>query len=57
MKKYERAEMIVTECDVEDVIITSGVPSDPDKSVTMNSPNYQSGSGDGVFGWNWTLWQ
>lgn len=57
MKDYERTEMIITEFDAEDVITTSGVPSGPSKSVTMNSPNYQSGSGEGSFGWNWTLWQ
>ena len=57
MNDYERTKLIITEFDAEDVIVTSGEPSDTGKTVTMNSPNYQSGAGEGSFGWNWTLWQ
>ena len=58
MKEYKRTELTITEFDAEDVITTSGMPEPQNNStVTMNSPNYQSGSGGSQFGWNWTLWQ
>ena len=57
MSHYERTELNITEFDAEDVITTSGVPSEPTRTITMNSPNYQSDSSDSEFGWNWTLWQ
>ena len=58
MKEYIRMELIITEFDAEDVITTSGVPSNPQNSpqnnVTQrNSPIYSSSGGaDG----NWLTW-
>ena len=57
MKEYQRIQLITTEFDAEDVITTSGVPSDPDpnKRIVMNSPNHDSSGYPGS--WNWTLWK
>ena len=45
MKEYIRAELTITEFDAEDVITTSGVPSDPqtasDKERTLFTPMVQ----------------
>lgn len=55
MKDYIRAELTVTEFEAEDVITTSGVPSGPNKTYSIDSPNYHNEQSVG--GWNWTLWQ
>lgn len=58
MTKYERTELIITEFDAEDVITTSGVTNpDPNKTITMNSPNYSNNSNPTSNDFNWTLWQ
>ena len=51
MKDYIRAELTVTEFEAEDVITTSG----PNKTYSIDSPNYQNEQSVG--GWNWMLWQ
>lgn len=57
MQSYERARLTVIALDEEDIIATSLAPDDPNRNIIMDSPNYQSGSSDNIFGWNWTLWQ
>lgn len=59
MKEYKRTVFTVTEFEAEDIITTSGEPSDPSRRVVMNSPSYSQSSGGNSydFTWNWTLWQ
>lgn len=55
MNDYMHPEITVTIFKAEDVITTSGAPSDSGKSYSIDSPNYQNEQSVG--GWNWTLWQ
>ena len=53
MKEYIRAELTITEFDAEDVITTSGVPSDPQNRVRQReNPVYTNGQNDS----NWLPW-
>lgn len=54
MKEYIRTELTITEFDAEDVITTSGVPSNTQNNVTQrNSPIYSDGGGADS---NWLPW-
>lgn len=53
MKEYIRTELTITEFDAEDVITTSGVPSDPQNRVRQReNPVYTNGHNDS----NWLPW-
>ena len=53
MKEYIRAELTITEFDAEDVITTSGVPSDPQNRIRQReNPVYTNGHNDS----NWLTW-
>lgn len=53
MKEYIRTELTITEFDAEDVITTSGVPSDPQNRVIQReNPVYTNGRKDS----NWLPW-
>lgn len=53
MKEYIRTELTITEFDAEDVITTSGVPSDPQNRVRQReNPVYTNGRKDS----NWLSW-
>ena len=53
MKEYIRTELTITEFDVEDVITTSGVPSDPQNRIRQSeNPVYTNGTNDS----NWLPW-
>lgn len=49
MKEYIRAELTITEFDAEDVITTSGVPSDPQNRVRQRENPVYTNS-------NWLSW-
>lgn len=49
MKEYIRAELTITEFDAEDVITTSGVPSDPQNRVRQRENPIYTNS-------NWLPW-
>lgn len=53
MKKYISAELTIIEFETEDVITTSGVPSDPQNRVRQReNPVYTNGTNDS----NWLTW-
>jgi len=53
MKEYIRTELTIIKFEAEDVITTSGVPSDPQNRIRQReNPVYTNGTNDS----NWLPW-